>query len=453
MEEFLRGLGNRPEQPSQDEKNALRDILDGFEDEDEMRRFYQRLPVPWNVVPQPTGRKQDNQKMIQMTIKSKDHFTGEMENGTYLEWRTVAINRIHSKPFTIMDKIHLLSSIVKQDDDENLRVIFRTGVHSPRVYRNIIRSLEGHYGGKERTYTYLRNQMLRMSRFSLNNLRSLSIARAKVDKFIEHISVHQVGEDRPQENRTLLGLFLSNVLTFEQVRKYREDGVSMGVGAEETYSLETLAQWLRFHEDILEWSGMNYNPTVMGVHRLKKKESSSSHKVLMAEGATSRASRNAGASKSTPQKTKTSRVTLVTNNKQEETSEEEEDEETPEGTEEEDETPSEDAEEEEEYVTGEEDEPVDEVALAASEARLPICSFCKNIRHRLHVCEEFLKLPIKERAKFVNDDKRCANCLSPSHKTKKCSSTYKCKECGSAKHHTVTCFKTLKNSPENKEKR
>ena len=145
---------DRTGQPSPDEKAAQREILEGFLDEDDMKRFYKRLPVPWNVVPQPVGKKQEITKMIQMTIKPEDYFTGETESGTYLEWRILVINRIHSKPLSITDKIHLLGSTVKQSD-ENLRQIFKTGVHNPRTYQRIIRSLEGHYGGKERTYAYL----------------------------------------------------------------------------------------------------------------------------------------------------------------------------------------------------------------------------------------------------------------------------------------------------------
>ena len=454
------GQTTQPDQLSPDEKAAWREMLEGFDNEEEMRKFYKTLPVPWNVVPQPVGKKQQEIiKMIQMTVKSNDHFTGETETGTYLEWRTLVINRIHSKPLSISDKIHLLGSVVKQND-ENLRQIFRTGVHTPRTYRRIIKSLEGHYGGKERTYTYLMHQMLSMNKFSLKDLRSLSIARGKVEKFIEHVGVHQVGGTRHEENRTLMSLFMSSVLTEKQVRKYREETQEEGIEESEVYSLQTLADWLVWKEEILEWTKMHYNPMVMGVHKPKMKAyGTSSHKVLFSKGAEASKvttcvaqSLNSPRSKTVdrPQKTKPSRVSLITSEKNQEISEEEEEESSDE-SEEENDAPSEDAssEEEDEDESVGEDAAKSETTLAAQDVRLPTCSYCKTSRHKLHTCEEFLELTVKERHKFVDKEKRCTNCLSPKHKSRKCNSSFKCKHCD-GKHHSVLCFKTHGEPPSNK---
>ena len=455
------GQAAQPDQLSPDERAAWREMLEGFDSEEEMRRFYKMLPVPWNVVPQPVGKKQQElMKMIQMTVKSTDHFTGETETGTYLEWRILVINRIHSKPLSISDKIHLLGSVVKQNDD-NLRQIFRTGVHTPKTYRRIIRSLEGHYGGKERTYTYLMYQMLSMSKFSLKDLRSLSIARGKVDRFIEHVNVHQGGGARHEENRTLMSLFMSSVLSEKQVRKYREETQEEGIEESEVYSLQTLADWLAWKEENLEWVKMNYNPMVMGVHKPKMKTyGTSSHRVLFSRGAeagkvTTCAAQTINSPRSRtvdkPQGAKSSRVSLITSEKNQESSEEEE-KESSEESEEEGDVSSEDT-----SSSGEEDEDESvgegaaksETALAAQEVRLPLCGYCKASRHKLHTCEEFLKLTVKERKKYVEKEKRCTNCLSPTHKPRKCNSSFKCKHC-EGKHHSVLCFKTHGESPSNK---
>ena len=445
---------DRTGQPSPDEKAAQREILEGFLDEDDMKRFYKRLPVPWNVVPQPVGKKQEITKMIQMTIRPEDHFTGETESGTYLEWRILVINRIHSKPLSITDKIHLLGSTVKQSD-ENLRQIFKTGVHNPRTYQRIIRSLEGHYGGKERTYAYLRYQMLSMSRFSLKDLRNVSIARAKVEKFIEHVGVHQVGGAQTEENRTLLSIFLSSVLTESQVLKYRTETQEMGIGDGQIFSLQTLADWLGWKEENLEWTKMNYNPMVMGIHRKSKTKepAPSTHKVLLSgECGASRAttcaaqgfspSNSKGKASAKPQKAKNSRVALVANDKSGETTEEEEKDSHGESDDKsEDPSDGDDSGKESGNEQDEEGETDGDVALAAAaDVRLPMCSYCKTSRHKLHTCEEFLKLTVKERYKYVEKDKRCANCLSPKHKSKKCNSTFKCRHCD-GKHHSTLCFK------------
>merc|ERR1712115_500054 len=140
---------------------------------------------------------------------------------------------------------------------------------------------------------------------------------------------------------------------------------------------------------------------------------------------------------------KSSRVSLITSEKNRESTEEEE-KESSEESEEEGDVSSEDTsssgEEDEDESVGE-DVVNSEAALAAQEVRLPLCGYCKASRHKLHTCEEFLKLTVKERKKYVEKEKRCTNCLSPTHKPRKCNSSFKCKHC-EGKHHSVLCFKT-----------
>ena len=450
-QDLLRCIENLTDR-GREERAAEKEVLEGFRDMREMKRFYRSLPAPWCVEPKTTGKKHDIFKNIQMTIKTSDYFDGDTEDGSYLDWRSTVINRIHTTALSITDKIQQMGSTIKRGD-ENLRQIFRVGVYTPEVYKRILKSLEDHYGGKARTYTYLRNQMLRMEKFSLNNLKDLTRTRAKVDKFIEHVGVHQLNDYSPEENRTLLDMFMSNVLTEKQVLKFRRTGVDHAIGGENMYCLQSLAKWLRWEEKLLIWTKMNYNPTLLGISKQKVKDQKrASQKTLLTDGkqATTCTTKDKIPLKSNQAGPK--RVTLITSEAQEGvTSDSEESCEDESGHES---SSSNGYSELDESGNEENAENVEEgaSALVTAEVRLPMCDYCKKGRHKLHACEEFQELHVRERRKLCEKEKRCANCLSPKHKTKKCVSSFRCKHCDK-KHHSLLCFKTHGDKPPDKEQR
>lgn len=63
------------------------------------------------------------------------------------------------------------------------------------------------------------------------------------------------------------------------------------------------------------------------------------------------------------------------------------------------------------------------------------CVLCKE-QHKLFKCPIFLGYDVDKRFKFIKDKRSCTNCLSTSHSTQDCSSSYTCRECDS-KHHTL----------------
>ena len=64
------------------------------------------------------------------------------------------------------------------------------------------------------------------------------------------------------------------------------------------------------------------------------------------------------------------------------------------------------------------------------------CIKCKEERHPLFKCQEFRKLTVDEKIKFVQINRHCFNCLAPTHTVAGCNSQRRCFECGE-KHNTL----------------
>ena len=401
-----------------------------------MERFYRSLPTPWNIIPLKTGKKADILKSIQMTVRPEKRYQGKTKDGSYLDWRSMVINAIHKHPLPIMEKIQQLGNAVLQDKDD-LRQIFSAGTYTPDSYRRIIKSLEGQYGGKARAYAFLKNQMLSMSHFDLENLHDVTLTRSKVERFLECVQVNQLGEYSPDENKTLFELFISNVLKRRQVLKYRRRCVENGVNARAMNTLRSIADWLKYEEDLLQWTDIVYNPNSSG--QARKAPKVSSHKISMAD--VSEPKTVTACVTKVKAKEKSAKVALLTDDAEvsadaDECIQEESDE-----ASQYDDARSLDTEIDDGDTSDDvEGKPDSDVAMAVLETKLPICGYCKKSRHKIHKCEDFLKLAVSARFEFCKKDSRCGNCLSPQHSTSKCTSTFRCRHCGK-KHHTLLCYK------------
>lgn len=64
-----------------------------------------------------------------------------------------------------------------------------------------------------------------------------------------------------------------------------------------------------------------------------------------------------------------------------------------------------------------------------------VCPLCKKT-HRLHQCEQFLKMNVKTRYETVRKLSVCNNCLSSNHYKNQCTSTYRCRHC-KQNHHSL----------------
>lgn len=65
-----------------------------------------------------------------------------------------------------------------------------------------------------------------------------------------------------------------------------------------------------------------------------------------------------------------------------------------------------------------------------------LCSYCKNPKHNILTCTEFLNLSITSRIEKAQYLKLCINCLRNNHKTGSCRSTSTCRLCNK-RHHTL----------------
>ncbi|UYV82844.1 hypothetical protein LAZ67_22001050 [Cordylochernes scorpioides] len=63
------------------------------------------------------------------------------------------------------------------------------------------------------------------------------------------------------------------------------------------------------------------------------------------------------------------------------------------------------------------------------------CTYC-NSSHKLGTCQEFAKLSLDDRIKFVRSKNLCINCLGVNHYANNCKITSTCKVCN-RKHHTL----------------
>ncbi|CAI6376006.1 unnamed protein product [Macrosiphum euphorbiae] len=81
-----------------------------------------------------------------------------------------------------------------------------------------------------------------------------------------------------------------------------------------------------------------------------------------------------------------------------------------------------------------------------------LCGICKG-KHAAYQCPKFIQQNAKQRFRLVKSNRLCTNCLSTSHKTSDCESTYTCRHCA-LKHHSLLHLDTAqarKNScPTNK---
>ena len=297
-----------------------------------------------------------------------------------------------------------------------------------------------------RAHAFLRDRMFSGVKVDLNDLDGVSLVRTRIEKYLEFVQAHRI--QKIGDNLTILEMVLSNVFMKHQVLEFRKE--CMQLQYDDVHNLRTLAKWLRYKETLLQWTERNWNPNLMGTKRAIK---ASTHKTTLMESIESESSPTvlvAGTnSKSEPhsREKQNKRSTLLAAPESLEIAASSEES----GPEREnrEETDSLDTLSDREH--GFEDEVVtddENTCLTAMGVKLPSCTFCGEGRHLLYKCEKFLKISVKDRFRFIQKEKRCANCLSPKHKTKECTSTYRCLTCGQS-HHTLLHFTGIPDKAKN----
>lgn len=71
------------------------------------------------------------------------------------------------------------------------------------------------------------------------------------------------------------------------------------------------------------------------------------------------------------------------------------------------------------------------------------CSFCQGA-HKIHSCQEFLKLSASQRLEKIKDKKLCINCINVGHFISECKAGM-CKHCR-RKHNTLLHFENTQEA-------
>lgn len=77
-------------------------------------------------------------------------------------------------------------------------------------------------------------------------------------------------------------------------------------------------------------------------------------------------------------------------------------------------------------------------ALSHLTSTSPSCVLCKQ-QHPLRSCPCFLRMEIKDRLKYAQQNNTCSNCLVPGHQSRSCRNRMNCLKCNK-RHHTLLHF-------------
>ena len=423
---------NRARNRSQNGEN-LTELMEGFDCEEDMEMFYRNLPRPWNAVPSKTGKKTDILKNISMMLSAEDRFLGNQRNGSYFFWRAQVIQAIHKQPLAISVKIqHITRAVDVSKGHHSLKGIFNSPAYTSDAYKRIIEALESYYGGPQRAFRHLRDQMLenKTKVMDIFDLDSVSLMKGKVEQFVEHADsedITHMGGDS-----TILEFVLSNLFTERQVYEYRRDCFLFRI--RNINNLKSVSEWLRHRETMLIWARSNCNPKMITMHGAKapaQGQRATSHQVMAGDVLDEfYPSAGAAASDTRGKNRSTLLVNPVDSGNEENASERGEEENRPPGSVS---IVPEYGEREVNLGTGQEDLAW---CLQTVSKPQPECSFCKNGNHLLWQCESFQNASPELRLNKVRTDRRCINCLSPLHQWRECNSDHSCTVC-KQRHHSL----------------
>ena len=423
---------NRARNRSRNGEN-LAELMEGFDSEADMEMFYRNLPKPWDAVPSKTGKKTDILKNISMMLSAEDRFLGNQRNGSYFPWRAQVIQAIHKQPLAISVKIqHITRSVDISKGHHYLKGIFHSPAYTPAVYKRIIEALESYYGGSQRAFRHLRDQMLenKTKAMDIFDLDSVSLMKGKVEQFVEHAAsedITHMGGDS-----TILEFVLSNLFTERQVYEYRRDCLLFRI--RNVNNLRSVSEWLRHRETMLIWARTNCNPKMITMHGAKppaQGQRATAHQAMGGDILDEfYPSAGAAATDTRGKNRSTFLVNPIDPGNEENASERGEEESRPPGSVS---IVPEYGERESNLGTGQ-----DDLAWCLQTVGKPQseCSFCKSGNHLLWQCESFQNATPELRLNKVRNDKRCLNCLSPLHHWRECTSDYSCTVC-KQRHHSL----------------
>ena len=408
-----------------------------FKDQREKEDYYKNLRVPWNILPRVSGKKGDELKNISMNMPQSTHFQGS-DDGSYFQWRILALENIHKAPLPIAEKIGLLRRSCNLEKSEILKSIFDSRDFTPMTYKLIIEQLEQNWGGPTRAYNHVRDALYSVQKLNLRDPTSVGLVKTRIERYLNHVKVHKLRDLAPGSE--LLSHVLSNIFTRDQCTKFREYCMNNRLKISKPNSLDAVVEWLGLKHSVLLWSYNTHSKTLA-----RSKDSKEDKPLKKGNVHCTRLKAQTPETSDAEEEECQALATSISQAQPEDDSNEP-------LVEEGDQSPIvfHGMSEADEFSYDENDDPVlyeeegEEICLATEMGYTPpICALKCKEKHFLDKCPLFKKMEPRERGKKAYTLKRCLNCLNPNHETKDCKSKYNCSKCNN-RHHWMLCYARIK---------
>ena len=446
MRHFVRAMQMAANQPPE----IPPDVLDGFLNVETMERWYLALPSPWNKVPKLSGKKGEILKNMAMVFDTEKTYFQGRNDGSFFTWRALVIENLHRQPITVAEKVIQLQRITNKDHPL-LKTICGAQSFTCQTYGNLIVNLEINFGGTTRAKNYLREQLLNGEPLDWYKVSSVQLLRARIDKYLEHLVVHGIPDQA--HNIEIFNMVISNTMSKYLATQFRKDAIDKRFTNPD--SIQAVSEWLEDREIQLKWADTHHTEG-MKLVKSRNPASTRSRRTFLTESQDPtdesqedhereeisesafpthpskrfiqneplRTDRNRGGFQTSPIRQERKPLEETAMVVEEET----------------DVSDTDSLQTTHDVCAGmwdlEEEDMIN--CLTTFRQRLPICSVCKKDRHILRKCEKFQNMDLAHRTIVVNQERRCDNCLHPSHQRRDCKSQYRCQKegCG-RKHHTL----------------
>ena len=157
---------------SNDEEEGYK--IDAEADDD----YWLSFPVPWNVLPQRTGRRKLHKEYVEASpVKLKDSID------SFLRWRNWFIPFVHRGRLFMKDKMLYMKSCIDEEAPEHLKILVDFEIYDATNYRHIICTLQNRYGDVSSVSMRAKEMLLENSPIQFKNLESLNLFAIKIEKF------------------------------------------------------------------------------------------------------------------------------------------------------------------------------------------------------------------------------------------------------------------------------
>ncbi len=415
--------------------------------------FYASLPPPWNVQPDTVGKYSDEFSRMTKFIKDAGNdgerlvkFDGD-EN-KYFVWRPLVITGIHQRNLSLKDKYNTLMRTLKRDSDALIDGLLGITDPTPENYKNLIELLETNYGGPDRAYNHAMEKIRKLKKFDPDNFNTVSEYYGAITEFINFCLKNSLPHcvNPGQMANTILKVLLDTDQITGMLDYCGSHDINQSPGS--------LFQVQGYLKSIM--GATSHAWAMVGYQRKPSKQGKSQHKYgfsptkqkrrtycLAAQCGKDNESDSYVSESTTDDDTNSSNKSNSIdyysidnvyyhdgNDSSSEHSQSKESSDPSSIT-----SPVQDG----EIVN---DRQLREMQLQKLD--FIECELCKPEKHLLFTCPKFLDMSLRRRFDFVEQTRRCYNCLGIGHGTRICIIDNRCQVCN-RKHHTLLCKENAKS--------